>query len=256
VNRHGRRAGDVRSASVTDHGHAESAHSAHACVVSVATRDAHGVLAVVCDGAGAHTSGALSARLAVEVVARRGVRAIGDRACRDVLRDAVQSANRSVHDVVQRRDGATATGTTCTALLLCTGEAYCAHVGDSRVYLARRGALYVMTEDHSAAMQRVHAGTISLREARWHADRRELRRVLGSHHEVEVATWPAAFAVHPGDRFLLCTRGVHDAVPESALQHVLQAMTPQDASQALIDAVRATGAGESLAVAVVAVVER
>ncbi len=54
-------------------------------------------------------------------------------------------------------------GTTCTALLLQNGFAYSAHVGDSRLYLIRNDAIYLMTEDHSAVMQLVKTGNSAYR---------------------------------------------------------------------------------------------
>ncbi len=213
---------------------------------------AHGVLAVVCDDSSRQGTGVASARLAAEVVVQRYARIIDRNDPHDALHDAAQSANRSVHALARRGGVGATTFTTCTALAIRGGAAYCAHVGDSRVYLARRGVLYLMTEDHTAAMALVHAGALTVRDARWHEDRRVLTRALGLQGIVDVASWPAAFLLHPGDRFLLCTRSVHEAVPESVLQHALGSLAPSAVGAALITAARAFGAGESLTLAIVA----
>jgi protein phosphatase len=196
--------------------------------------------------------GALAATLAVEAVVGRYVRTVAHRDPRAALAEAVQVANRIVHEVgramVPQRD----MGTTCTALVLRHEVAFCAHVGDSRVYLARGGVLFHMTEDHSAAMRLVRAGTLRIRDASWYADRRELSRALGGDAEVSVSHWPVAFAVRPRDRFLLCTRGVHERVSEPALLRAMCTGSPSDGCAALITQARSAGVPSPLAVSIVA----
>lgn len=245
----------IRSAGATDPGDTGAMCAAQVRVVYPATPEAlagHGVLAIVCDGSAVHPTAALAAQLAVETVVRGYAEAVVHKQPHKALPHAVQSANRLVYAMARRFTSGVMIGTSCTALVLYGGGAYCAHVGDSRVYLLRHGELYLMTEDHSAAMQRVREGTLSVSESRWHQDRRVLARVLGKACEVEVADWPAAFALYPGDRFLLCTRSVHDALSESALRQGVGVPLPRDGCAALIEAARASGAQHPLAVAIVA----
>lgn len=245
----------IQSAGATDPGDTGAICAVHARVVHPETPEAlagHGVLAIVSNGSAAHPTAALAAQLAVETVVRRYAAAVVHEQPHEALPHAVQSANRLVHAMARRLTSGDTMGTSCTALVLCGGVAYCAHVGDSRIYLLRHGELYLMTEDHSAAMQRVREGTLSVSEARWHQDRRVLARVMGAAREVEVADWPAAFAVYPGDRFLLCTRSVHEALSETALRQGAGVPLPRDGCATVIDAARASGAKHPFAVAIVA----
>jgi PPM family protein phosphatase len=242
-------------AAATDVAGTRAEHAAQLLVVHpehASVRAQHGVLVVVSAGTSPPHVGALAARLAVEAVAGRYAHALARRDPRAALLDAVQVANRTVHDVGRAMVPARRLGTTCTAFVLRGDAAYCAHVGDARLYLARGGALFHMTEDHSVAMQRAREGTLRVREAEWHADRRVLARVLGHEPEVEVSSWPTAFAVCAGDRFLLCTRTVHERLSESVLQDAMRADAPREGCAALIAQARAAGAVEPLAVSIVA----
>lgn len=215
----------------------------------------HGVLAVVCDGMGGHQAGEVASRLAVETLLRRyrDATAATDADPQRALPAAVQAANHAILDAAQRDPSLRGMGTTCTAFVLRGALAYCAHVGDSRLYLARDGALFHMTEDHSAVMHLVHRGVLSATDARWHADRNVLARALGSRRDVEVTSWPTPFAVRRDDRFLLCSDGLHDLVPESVLLDALAGHEPAEACRRLVACARAAGGPDNISVAIVAV---
>ena len=110
-----------------------------------------GLLLIVADGMGGHSAGEVASNLAVNWISR----AYYDdpREPQAALTDAVQEANRSIFETAQRDENLRGMGTTCTALVLQNGSAIAAHVGDSRLYLVRDEAIYLMTEDHSAVME-------------------------------------------------------------------------------------------------------
>ena len=58
----------------------------------------------------------------------------------------------------------------------------------------------------------VHRGLLTPEEARNHQDRNVLSRALGSHPQVDISCWEEPFPIQPGDRFLLCSDGLHDLV--------------------------------------------
>ncbi len=206
-----------------------------------------GLLAVVCDGMGGHEAGEIASRLAVETIVRRFER--DDDGPRTALPSAVRAANRAIFDSAHRHRALHGMGTTCTALVLRDGFAYCAHVGDSRLYLVRDGALFLMTEDHSAVMELVRRGLLSPEEARHHPDRNVISRALGSHRDVQVSDWPRALAVQPGDRFLLCTDGLYDLVDDDTLLAVAGEGHPQIACDRLVALAREAGGHDNISVA-------
>lgn len=205
------------------------------------------LLAMVCDGMGGHAGGEQASRIAADTIALR-YREEGEPG--EVLADAVRCANREVYRTAAADTALRGMGTTCTALVLRGGLAWCAHVGDSRCYLIRAKEIFVMTEDHSAVMELVRDGTISRDEAREHPDKNVISRALGSHAEVEVATWPRPFVIRPGDRFLLSSDGLHDVITEAEILRVVDSLPPHLACQELVTLTRAAGAPDNVSVVI------
>ncbi len=211
--------------------------------------DGDGLLAVVCDGMGGHAAGETASRIATEVIAR-------DYPGRDdpgaALVRAIRHANRAVHEAAGQDPALRGMGTTCTAMVLRGGLAWCAHVGDSRCYLVRDGEMFVMTEDHSAVMALVRDGSISRDEARDHPDKNVISRALGSHRDIEVTSWPRPFVIRPGDRFLLSTDGLHDVIREEEILRVVRTGPPHEACLELVRLAREHGAPDNVSVIVLA----
>lgn len=206
-----------------------------------------GVLAIVCDGMGGHEAGEVASRLALEAFVRQ-VRSDESDPAKLLVR-AMEAANRAVVDASARETRLSGMGTTCTALLLRDGRAHCAHVGDSRCYMIRDGEIFLMTEDHSAVMELVRRGAISLDEARHHPDKNVISRALGSQRNVAVTSWPQPMVVRPGDRFLVCSDGLYDMVSDDDIRVVAGGYDPQDACDRLVQMARERGGFDNISVA-------
>ena len=213
--------------------------------------DVEDVLAVVADGMGGHQAGAVASRLAVEVVCRlfRGDAIDAG----DSLREAVIEANHAIYVLAGQNPELQGMGTTCTALAIRPEGAYLAHVGDSRVYLLRDGALYQMTEDHTAVMDLVRGGILTLDEARRHPQRNVLSRAVGRTEMATPDVWSAPIPICMGDRFVVCSDGLPDAVTETCIRDVLVALEPSAACQALIDEAWNRHAQDNVTVAVISI---
>ncbi len=209
------------------------------------------LLAAVCDGMGGHAAGETASRIATEVLVAQYRRHPADPG--KSLADAVRAANRAIHDAANRDPKLVGMGTTCTALAIHAGRAWCAHVGDSRCYLIRHDEILLMTEDHSSVMELVREGSISAGEARNHPDKNVILRALGSHRDVEVAVWPQPFLLSPGDRLLLCSDGLYDVVSDQDILDLVGSGAPQDGCARLIDLARERGAPDNVTVVVLAV---
>lgn len=208
-----------------------------------------GVLAVLADGMGGHEGGEIASRAAIEVVPDRYYR--GEGAAQDVLAAAVQEANRTVFDRARAQRELAGMGTTCTALVLRQGLAYAAHVGDSRIYLIRAGCAYRMTADHSATMQLVNQGVLTLAQASSHEDRNVILRAVGTREELEVAVWRSPLPVRAGDVFLLCSDGLHDTLPDDEIARLCNSADSAFAAcEALIGAALARHCSDNVSVAV------
>jgi len=208
-----------------------------------------GLLIVVADGMGGHSAGEVASRLAVDVVARAYYEDDGD--ARSALEKAFHEANREIHKAAENDASKNGMGTTCTALVLQNGTAISAHVGDSRLYLVREGSIYLMTEDHSAVMEMVKAGLITLEQARHHPEKNVILRAMGSHPEVEVTTWHEPFPVRAGDRFLLCSDGLYDLVEDEEIKGIVMLSAPQTACESLIALAKQRGGHDNITVGIV-----
>ena len=208
-----------------------------------------GLLVVVADGMGGHSAGEVASGLAVKVVSRVYYENGGDP--RSALVDAFHTANKAIYKTAEKDSSKSGMGTTCTALVIQNGTAISAHIGDSRIYLVREGSIYLMTEDHSAVMEMVKAGLITLSQARHHPEKNVILRAMGSHPEVEVTTWQEPFPVRAGDRFLLCSDGLYDHVEDEEIKQIVVLSEPQTACENLIALAKERGGHDNITVGIV-----
>ena len=112
-------------------------------------------------------------------------------------------------------------GTTLTAATVDEQGAHLGHVGDSRAYLLRAGALRQLTDDHTLVNRMVKAGEITPQEAGVHPHRNVLTRSIGTEPEVDVDEDDVPLI--DGDRLLLCSDGLTGMVTEPQIQAILEA---------------------------------
>lgn len=215
-----------------------------------AERDRAGVLLVVADGMGGHSAGEVASRLAVETLIDHYALDNGDPQA--ALVKAVRLANQNIRTAARADATRVGMGTTCTALVVRQGWAYCAHVGDSRLYLIRDGNALQMTEDHSAVYDLVKRGVIDREDARAHPDRNVIVRALGSRADLEVSAWAQPLFVRSGDRFLVSSDGLHDLVSDDEIAATATLM-PAEACRALIEAARGRGGHDNISVGILTV---
>lgn len=208
-----------------------------------------GLLVLVADGMGGHSAGEVASRKAVDVISRVYYEQDGDP--QSALKKAFNQASREIFEMSQADDSLRGMGTTCTALVLKNGSALAAHVGDSRLYLIRNGAIYAMTEDHSQVMEMVKRGLISLEQARHHPDKNVILRAIGSRAEVEVSTWDELLPAREGDRFLLCSDGLYDLVEDEEIRRAVEDGEPAAACEKLIALAKERGGHDNISVGVV-----
>jgi protein phosphatase len=166
----------------------------------------------------------------------------------EMLRVYGQLIHRRLQEASQADPRLRGMGTTITAAISIGLDAFLAHVGDSRAYLFRNGALELLTRDHTAAQQLVDAGAIgSVLEAS-----RFLRHMLvnslgGQRPEVEVDTRHVQLA--DGDALLVCSDGLTDMVPEAEIAEILRrGAEPQTAAQSLVQAALEQGGRDNVTV--------
>ena len=185
---------------------------------------------VVCDGMGGAAAGEIASRMAAETFLNALAPARLDGSTQtpapDVrLDDAVHAANHAVHQQSLRSPQLRGMGTTLVGLLLEPAKQNSAvrnsvaitlaHVGDSRCYRYRAGALALLTLDHSLVEEQVRAGELTPLEAESHPMRNIITRAIGSQPTVE----PDLAHLHPqpGDLYLLATDGLTRELSDAAI---------------------------------------
>ena len=208
-------------------------------------------LFAVADGIGGFEAGEVASRIAVDV--------LGDLEPGSSFEEAIQEANRRLLAAGRGDERLSGMGTTVVAIRFGgTHEepvAEVAHVGDSRAYLLRGGSLSPVTEDHSLVAELVRSGDLTRAEAAEHPQKNLITRALGAEEDVEVDT--AILAVEAGDRFLLCSDGLTDMVPEDRISEILAGSPgdPEGSARRLLSAALDAGGTDNVTVVVVDVKE-
>jgi serine/threonine protein phosphatase PrpC len=225
-----------------------------ACTTPEEEHESHpgGRLLIVADGMGGHRGGATASRLAAETVKAQYLGSettdIGS-----ALRDALSRANARIFHEAQGNPELRGMGTTTSALAVRNGEAWFAHVGDSRIYLIRGEEIKQLTDDHSLVASMVREGLLTTKEAEVHPRRNVLQRSMGVGEEVEIDV-KGPFRLVENDTFILCSDGLHGLVKEDELKDVVRQPIEQAADEFLKRALE-RGAPDNVTV-IVARVER
>lgn len=174
-----------------------------------------GLLVVVCDGMGGGPGGRTASLMAVDTILSVLADVSEHTKREDALRYAIGKANDTIYLKAKETPELRGMGTTVAAVLLNETSAMTAHVGDSRIYLLRKGTLVWRSEDHSLVANRVRQGKLTEEEARNHPQSNVITRALGIRPVVEVEINEVSF--HAGDRFVICSDGIWGMMPQRDL---------------------------------------
>ena len=170
------------------------------------TRDA--LLMLVADGMGGHLHGDVAAQAALQHLAQAFQREAkpGLADPQAFLFNAVGGAHRLIHQQAHALGLPDTPRTTIVACVVQGGQAWWSHVGDSRLYHIRRGAIRARTRDHTRVQELVDAGRMREEAVSLHPDRNKLLQCLGSlaPPRVEPAT---CVRLAKDDVILLCSDG-------------------------------------------------
>jgi PPM family protein phosphatase len=209
---------------------------------------------VVADGLGGHNAGDVASSLAIEPFKSLDRRVDGQPSERvsKLLADTVLEANRAVYKRAQSDAKVRGMGTTLTAVAITNGAAHLAHVGDSRCYLLRGGAMNQISNDHTLVARMVQEGKLTAQQAEVHPQRSILTRALGAEPEVDVDSFEVDLL--PGDRLLLCSDGLSSVIPEERIREILSSTEElEKGCGLLIDEANAHGGPDNITVVAVEV---
>jgi PPM family protein phosphatase len=194
-------------------------------------------LFAVCDGMGGAQAGEVASGLAAETLAA----AVADG--RPLLA-AAEQANAAVFQRANDDIDHSGMGTTLTAVVLVGDTGHFVHIGDSRAYLLRDGALEQLSDDHSLVGEMVRDGRLSEEEAASHPHRSILSRALGTEPLARIDEFEVD--LRAGDVLLLCSDGLSGAVPAEAISKALGRADPDDAAAKLIAEARKHGGPDNI----------
>jgi protein phosphatase len=137
----------------------------------------------------------------------------------DLARQGLLQANDNVCAIAAQDPSKAGLGSTATLLCLHRGAFACAHVGDSRLYVARHKNLLQLTRDHTVAWLMVEQGGLDPAQAQARPDRNLLTQCIGHVAPIQVET--IVGRAEPGDVYLLCSDGLAGFVRHARLQEIL-----------------------------------
>lgn len=209
-------------------------------------------LFAVADGVGGSEAGEVASGITVEALKELEP---------DVpFNTAIQAANQRILAAAQEDEKLAGMGTTVVAVRFTGSQddptAEVAHVGDSRVYLSRGGALKPLTEDHSLVAELVRSGDLTRAQAAEHPQKNLITRALGADEDIEVDTM--VLPVEAGDRFLLCSDGLSDMVSEDRIAEILNepSKDPESPARRLLSEALEAGGADNITIVLVDVKKR
>lgn len=218
-------------------------------------------LYIVADGVGGNAKGEVASAESVDLVhswVRRWRSTVEDyrttptddnRALvRRLLESAVQSACYMVFGMGELDPEQRGMSTTLSSLLMAGGVGFIAQVGDSRVYRARGGKTVQLTEDHTLINYKLKHGLITPEEAARAPGKNVITRAVGHRDYVEVDTLEVEALA--GDRFMLCSDGLHGYLLDGELDSLLEGEAPAVAER-LIALANARGGRDNITVVLV-----
>ena len=203
-------------------------------------------LLVIADGVGGAAYGDVASSTAVHLLRRL------DRPDVEELLPSLAGAVHRVHDrlaeMVEQDGELDGTSTTVTAALFDGRKLGFVHIGDSRAYLFRDGAVQQLTKDHTFVQTLVDEGRISEEESRVHPHRNIILRAVDGSSDTD----PDLFELelHPGDRLMLCSDGCSGAVTDAEIGELLTDSSVDSAALSLVERALDNGTTDNVTVIV------
>lgn len=207
---------------------------------------------IVCDGMGGARSGNVASKLAVDVftdeVRRCQKAGLSAERAAEILRGALELANKAVYEQAQVSEDFAGMGTTLVAALILKDTAVLINVGDSRAYLFSNDGVQLLTTDHSIVEFMVQRGEITQEQAKNHPGKNVITRAVGTEATVQGDVY-----VRPLRRdecLLLCSDGLSNVMADQEmLFEVAHGVRKSDCCQRLLRIAKNRGAPDNVTVA-------
>lgn len=213
--------------------------------------------AVLADGMGGYNAGEIASGMATAFIKSELSRWLSEagvsakaKEVRRAMEICVDNANRSIFNSANSNAHYAGMGTTLVVGVFRDDKLVLGHIGDSRCYRLRSGALEQITKDHSLLQEQIDAGLITAEQAATSSIKNLVTRALGVDESVllEVNEHP----VQAGDLYLMCSDGLSDMVGDEAIAKIVTTELPLDQkAKQLIDAANENGGRDNISVLMV-----
>lgn len=207
-------------------------------------------LLAVCDGVGGAARGDLASATAIDELRLLDTRPTGDPLVE--VRAALSRAHERIGQLVDAEPVLSGTSTTVVVALFDGEQLSFGHLGDSRAYLLRGGAIRQLTRDHTFVQALIDEGRLTEEAARHHPKRNLILRALDGVHDADPDLFGLSLSV--GDRLLICSDGASGALSDAELSELLATGRPGEAAEELINASLEAGSTDNITCVVADVV--
>jgi len=181
-----------------------------------------GMLAVVADGMGGLSGGDQVSQLIVRAMLSYAA-SLQSGQMDGVLQEITQRVNSDVNRMLGP-GRLYKSGSTLVAVLVQEDAFHWLSVGDSRIYLYRNGRMIQLNQEHTLLqewMPDILNGKKSYEDARKDPDGAKLTSFIGMGQLKHVDVSLRRLRLRPGDRILLLSDGVFNALPEPTMEQIL-----------------------------------
>lgn len=237
----------MKTFSLTDVGRARESNQDYVYTSENAVGDLPNLF-IVADGMGGHNAGDFASKHAVEQIVDYIERSPMTNPV-DLIRGALNKANKSLMDMSKRDETMNGMGTTAVIATISEDQLLVANVGDSRLYLVRDDITQI-TKDHSLVQEMVRMGEMDASEAVHHPDKNIITRAVGAFDELNIDFFEQQ--LEPGDMILMCSDGLTNMVDDTNISQIMR--TGRDVVekvQRLVEAANRGGGKDNITVAII-----
>ena len=203
-------------------------------------------LFLVADGMGGHRAGDYASRFLIEYIVK-SVKTSDGKAPVAVLERAIRLGNRELYRDAVQKEELSGMGTTLVAASTEGTTLYVANIGDSRLYLVRRGKAYQVTKDHSYVEEMVAAGKMVRGSREYLSQKNIITRAAGMTERVEADFFEVE--LEEGDTILLCSDGLTNMVDNDAIAKIVSGGgSLEEKGRRLVDTANENGGRDNITV--------
>ncbi len=201
---------------------------------------------IVADGVGGHEGGAWASAFVVDAARDTLSAQVGPIAgIHRWLDRLLHSIHEELLTEARNRGTPASMGSTATLAVIQGRALTLAHVGDSRAYRLRNGRMEQLTQDDSWVAEQVRAGVLASDAPEAESRKNVLTQCLGIGASLKVQI--VGDHISDGDRYLLCSDGLHGVITDDELREMLEAGgTPESTSRAMIDLANERGGPDNI----------